>query len=420
MRVKNLKEIQAHKISCHKGGLGLVMKNMNALLALLLALSPLPSRAESISLERFLELALSQNPGLKAESAASEGAEAAASGLAIPSPMAGLMRMSDKSGSSGGFEIEQTLPFPTRLTGDHSARQHESQARSARLRLAKVENQAEARLLYFRLWQTRERINLLREKKAALENHVRLAGASTRSDSFLKVHQLKAESDLDLLENEILQAEQDARERQLEAAELLAEDPATFHPEVRETPPSPLPSESELTKPLSEQAGALDLLAMDSRLTEARSSWLPDLNFRFKKINGTSMNPGYNELMVGLSLPFVYFWGPAAANEKASAGRQEAEARLEQENLKNRTRRIALHERAANLHKQLEQFREKLLPRAEKRMHYVHNLAPRDMETLEDHRESMEFLPELKLKALETRTAYEETLAELAKFKELP
>jgi hypothetical protein len=58
----------------------------------------------------------------------------------------------------------------------------------------------------------------------------------------------------------------------------------------------------------------------------------------------------------------------------------------------------------------------KLLPRAEQRMKIVHNLAPRDMETIQDHRETMEAFPNLKMAELELRMQYEETIAELEKY----
>lgn len=49
-------------------------------------------------------------------------------------------------------------------------------------------------------------------------------------------------------------------------------------------------------------------------------------------------------------------------------------------------------------------------------MRLVHNLAPRDMETLQDHRETMEAFPGFKLKALDIRDQYEQTVTELEKF----
>ena len=58
----------------------------------------------------------------------------------------------------------------------------------------------------------------------------------------------------------------------------------------------------------------------------------------------------------------------------------------------------------------------KLIPRAEKRMRLVRNQAPRDMETLQDHREIMEAFPDLKLKSLALREQYEEAVSELEKY----
>lgn len=48
-------------------------------------------------------------------------------------------------------------------------------------------------------------------------------------------------------------------------------------------------------------------------------------------------------------------------------------------------------------------------------MRLVHNLAPRDMETITDHRETMEAFPNLKMNELDLRQQYEEVISELEK-----
>ena len=72
--------------------------------------------------------------------------------------------------------------------------------------------------------------------------------------------------------------------------------------------------------------------------------------------------------------------------------------------------------KAESLKKQITILKDKSIPRAEKRMKLVHNLAPRDMETLQDHRETMEALPELKMKALSYRLEYEQAISNLEKY----
>lgn len=153
-----------------------------------------------------------------------------------------------------------------------------------------------------------------------------------------------------------------------------------------------------------------------SRESEAKSSWFPELNIRYKKMGETSMTPEYSEIMVGASLPFVYFWEPKAASRSATADRLQAELAYSKERRRVETAKTVSRTKAEALKKQLENLKTKLLPRAEQRMKLVHNLAPRDMETLDDHRETMESFPDLKLKALELRMQYEEAAAELQKF----
>lgn len=99
-----------------------------------------------------------------------------------------------------------------------------------------------------------------------------------------------------------------------------------------------------------------------------------------------------------------------------SAERLQGEYALAQEKRQIESRRENLVTKAEALKKQIEQYGSKIIPRAEKRMRFVHNLAPRDLETLQDHRESMEVFPELKLKALDLREQYEETVSELEKY----
>jgi outer membrane protein TolC len=386
------------------------------LITLLSVLSVSAKADDEMTLEQFLVDAQGQNLSLKAEGASALAAKEGAAGIAIPPPMVGVTQMRDDSGQATNFEVIQTIPFPTKISSEHSARQLEADSKSAMLSARGREVSAQAKLIYFKLWKTQERIRLLLDKKAAIEQHLKLARAATRSDSFLKIHLIKSESDLDLMENEILQAEQDKRERQIQAAIFLNRDPKTFKVVAREFSLSKLPEERSLEKPNQLEVMRFDLEALKARESEARSSWFPEFNLRYREMGGTTMTPRYSEVMVGASLPFIFFWEPKAASGKAAAERAQGEYLLEQERRRIQSEQATLFTRAESLKKQLDQFKDKLLPRAEQRVRLVHNVAPRDMETLQDHRETMEALPELKLKALEVRDQYEEAVAELEKY----
>lgn len=370
----------------------------------------------SLTLESFLSQVREQNLGIKVESAKAEAASARAVGVALPAPMVGIVQMKETGGGkASGFEVNQTIPFPTKLTSDRSARRYEASAQEEGRKAIVSETMAKARLLYFSIWAAQEKSGLLKERKAAINQHIKLSRAGSRSDSFSNIHILKAESDLDALDNDIISAEQAFRNKQIEAAEYINADPAQFRPIVEEPSLAELPGKS-LETPHQLESAKLTLESFKSRESEAASAWLPEFNLRYKKMGASPMLPRYTEVQVNASLPFLVFWEPHAATKSAAAERMQAELELERESRKVQTERASLQVKAEALRKQLDNLNFKLLPRAEKRMRLVRNLAPRDLETLQDHREAMEAFPDLKLKALEYREQYEETIAELQKF----
>lgn len=372
---------------------------------------------ERISLEQFILEARSQNLTLKASTSSAEAEKEEAHGIRIPPPQVGLIQMKMDAGSGSGFTVSQSIPFPTKISNDHAARQAMASARKEELNAREMEVVAAAKYLYFRLWEAEERLRLLNEKSRIVENHIKLARAASRSDSFLKIHVIKAENDLDLLKNNLIEAEQNVREKQIDAAEFLNREPSTYHPVVSEFPPSKIPELKSLNEPHQLEEKKFELESLKSRESEAKSQWMPDFNVQYKEMGQTPMLPRYTEVMVGASIPFAFFWQPKAESSKAAAKRQEGQSLLEREQRRIEAEKSTYMERAVSLKKQLDQFTNELLPRAEKRKKIVNNLAPRDMETLQDQRETLEAFPELKLKALEVREQYERAIMELEKFR---
>ncbi len=373
-------------------------------------------KTEPLSLEQFLSSVKNQNLNLKVEKTSAQAAKEASAGISLPAPMIGITQIQDQSGNANGLEISQTIPLPSALSHEHSARESEAKTKGATSNQRQREVLSEAKLLYFNLWKSQERLTFLQEKKVALLDHLKLARATTRSDSFLKIHTLKVEVDLDLLENEITQSELENREKQIQLAELINRDEKNFHPLALEFPESSVPNENLLKSPLSLEIKRHELESLKAREQVARGSWFPEISLRYRQMGGTQMNPRFSEAMIGITLPFVFFWEPQASSGKAAAETLQGEFSLSQEQRQVETKRSILIARALSFKKQLTQLKEKLLPKAENRMRLVRNLAPRDLETLQDHREAMEAYPELKLKTLEMRGQYEETISALEKF----
>lgn len=372
--------------------------------------------AESISLSGYVTEVETQNLTLKASSATVDAADARSAGVKLPEPMVGYIQMQDKSGSANGFEISQTIPFPTKLTSDRNARKIEVEIEKANAIGLKKEVLAKARLLYISVWAAQAKLQFLKEKKDAISQHLRLSRASTRSDSSLQIHTLKAESDLDLLDSDIIEAEQMLKEQQIAFAEFAKKDTTSYRPTVETPPLSEIPKFEELKSPSQLEAKRLDVERLDARASEAKSGWLPDFNVRYRDVGSTGMMPALKEVMIGATIPFAFFWEPHAASKSAQAEKLKAQAEYSQEKIRIEATTTSMLAKAESLKKQIELINEKLLPRAEKRMKLVHNLAPRDMESLNDHREAMEQFPDLKLKGLDLRMQFESTVAELARF----
>lgn len=369
--------------------------------------------AESMRLEQYVRMAESESLQVKSSQAAASSSEGSGAKVGLPAPMFGLNRIQDASGAAGGFEITQAVPFPGSLSSERETKKSEARARRLMAKYSAREVAALARLIYVKTWLAQERVSLLKEKARMIGEHLKLSRAVTRSDSFLKIHSIKAEGDLDSLEGDILQAEQTLRESRIRAAEFVNRSVTDF--ELIAEDVAPASAAAVKTGSLLLEVKNSELEASRFRETTAHRSWFPELNLRYREMGGTMLAPKYSEVMIGASLPFLYFWESRATTAEASGARQQAEFELQKTKREIEAQVMTLRTRIESLNVQLELYRNKLLPRAEQRMKLIRNVAPRDMETLQDHRETMEALPELKLKALELRAAHEEAVAELAK-----
>ena len=375
------------------------------------------SAAQPLTLEEFIARTHDQNLELRIEQAKLESFDAKSIGLIIPPPMLGFSQMKEEDGSkANGFEIYQTIPFPTKLFADHAARNLEFKSQAELRLVSQRQILLNAKLLYFSLWQSQNRLSLLFEKKDVLREHLKISRSVARSDSFTAIHVLKAESDFDLLDNEIESTKQFILEKQFEMANFINSDPASFKVETVEPRISNIPKIDSFNQNHLYYSKQFTVESLKAKENLAKLSWLPDFNLRYKEMGSTSTSMKYNEFMIGITLPFVFFWEPYTLTKLASHERQAAEYGLEKEKINFRSDQAILLSRAESLRRQIETLSHKLIPRAEKRMKLVHNLAPRDLETLQDHRETMEAFPELKMRALVLRVEYEKAVAELEKY----
>lgn len=371
---------------------------------------------EVLTQSKFLQQVEEQNLDLKSEQAKYDAATANDYGINLPPPMFSLIQMKEEGSSRAtGYEIVQEVPFPTKLWGDAKARDYEAQAQLKLLIAKKNEIRARAKLLYFSLWQEQERYELFKEKKNILDDHIKLSRSTARSDNLAAIHLLKAESDRDLLENEILEIEQKFIGKQAEVAIMLNVD-SRLKLKAEEPPLSSIPIIGSTDQTPQVMAMQLNLNALNKRELEAKSSWFPDFVIKYKQMGESDMQPESNETMIGITVPFLFFWEPYGKSKQAKNQRLVAEYELQKQKRTIEADKNILVAKAEALKKQIETLNSKLIPRAKKRMNLTHNIAPRDPESLQDHREAMETYPDLKMKSLDLRMQYEEIISNLENF----
>jgi len=388
-----------------------------SLIALQLIVVQMAKADELLEYSAFLEKVQMQNLDLKIATAIQEKTAAQANGIRLPDPMLSGIQLQPKTGDVGrGFVASQNIPFPTKILSNHASRRSEALAQEQSKLAKEQEVLSQSRYIYFSLWAAQEMMNLLHEKQAIIENHLKLARSVARSDSFVNVHLLKAESDLDMLLIEIQSAEQKLIEKQTDLAALINEDPSNYKVKVQALP-FPKIQKIKITHQTPQiKSLGFNLESKSSSLDEAYSAWLPDFNFSYKQMNNSAMGGAYQEAMLGVSVPFLFFWQPQSQVKEAVAQKTEAQYRLEKQtrlieaDVENQSTLLT------SLQKRLKLIEENLLPRAEKRLKRIRNIAPRDLETLQDYRKTHEAFPDLKIKALEIRVDLERAIAKLKQY----
>ena len=160
---------------------------MNKLTTLFLLLGFQSAYAQTITLQEYLKKAADQNIDLKIDQSRADSINAKAIGLAVPPPMLGLIQMKEQQGTSAnGFEISQTIPFPTKLASDHSARKYEAKSQEENRLISKKQTLLRAKLLYISLWQDQARTALLEQKRSFLRDHIKLAVSSCSRNMLTK------------------------------------------------------------------------------------------------------------------------------------------------------------------------------------------------------------------------------------------
>jgi len=114
------------------------------------------------------------------------------------------------------------------------------------------------------------------------------------------------------------------------------------------------------------------------------------------------------EIMIGIDLPFAFFWQPRAEKAEAVANKMIAESNYRKAEVESEALKQSLMKRSDILKNQIKTLKEVSIPAAQKSLRYLKNIAPRDMSGLETHRRIFQDYISLRTQLVELRMAYEE------------
>ncbi|AUN97688.1 hypothetical protein C0V70_06095 [Bacteriovorax stolpii] len=127
-----------------------------------------------LTIAQYLEKVRVSNFEIKLEDEKLKASEARSVGIRLPSPMASLIQMKEESGGSpNGFEINQQLPFPTKITSEHKIRKLEANVQKKMLEVGINEAIAKAKMAFIGLWIVQENISIFNQQKS-MENDLLL------------------------------------------------------------------------------------------------------------------------------------------------------------------------------------------------------------------------------------------------------
>ena len=349
------------------------------LFGLLLQLPPGPDASRH--LEALVDIALRQNPEIRAAQRRWEAASAwPARARALPNPTVSFAYANAGSpfpGTSVGEDplsfvapmVTQRFPFPgkrglrgavARSEADREGRLHDA----VRLRIV-----GELKRAYFELYRTERSIEIVERNRELLNRFTSVARSRYEVGSGLQQDVLRAQVEETILEDRLSVLDQEAGSLAGRINQLLHRSPETPFNTVREIVPSILPFTVEQLYAVAEEANPildsnrLEIDRNSGALELARKEHLPDIEVRFGRMFMGSFDDMW-EASVSVDIPLFY-------NQKERRGVESAVAALEESRSRFAAagqalfREVSDHFLAAQRTDRLERlYREAVIPQA--------------------------------------------------------
>ena len=373
------------------------------LLALVFILASGPLSASTIS--SFLEMVRTKNLDIQSQKHIVNGALERSKGLNLPAPQVGVSQMRNLEGSFYGFEVQQSFPLSSKLFDDKKTRQNKYSLQRKESSFLSDSILFEARLAYVNYWASYQKMLLAVELRDWLKHHLKYAQSLVRSNSDMRIHSLEIEGSIGIYDNEISFLKTMLEAEKSKLRNIVYE--ASYDPEVPILDVIPELPTSALESRIAEIDFA-KLQVATSNHEVAKNANAPNFFLKLRKLDRPMLRMANQEIMVGIDLPFLYFWQGRADNAEAFANKHVAEAKYKKSIVESDSLKESLKAQTRLIKDQFRNLNNISVPAADKRLRYLKNIAPRDMSGLESHHRIFHDAIELKTQLVDARTRYEE------------
>lgn len=365
----------------------------------------LAAPASASSIHSYLAHVEKNNLEIQVQPKLIDAASLNSEGLNLPAPMIGVSQMRNLQGTSYAFEVQQQVPLSSRAFDDKKKREENLKLQRKKSEYFTSATLFEARLAYVSYWASNENLRLLEELRKWLDHHLSFARSISRSDTEMRLHTLEIESLIGIYDNEIISLKNTLEGKKVKLRSLCFD--ANYDPGIPSLDGVKEFSETEGFSRLSQiDLGKLRVAMED--LEVARSSGLPNLFLKYKKLDRPMIGMANQEIMVGIDLPFAFFWQVRAEKARAQAEKAVADARYKKSQVESEALRKSLKSQAELLQDQLKNLDLISIPAAEKRLKLLKNLRPRNMSGLDSHHKVFHDAIRLKSQRIDVRLRYEE------------
>lgn len=373
------------------------------------------SHAESaLNFEEFWQQVKASNPSIKEKDALIKSIEKNPS-LEIPAPEVSVSQMNENVPffSSGKmqrtFEISQSIPFITKFSKASEVKQANIQKSNEENFLFQKELKLESYQVFLTYAKNQELKKILAEKLTFYKNHLARAKSLQVTNQAYQVHLLDMGIEISSIKSELKIKDIDIAEIKSLLNRLRNHDINESLSEV-ELPLLSSPSTDNQEGLLKHPAFALNQLEIENMTKEkemAKLDWAPDFNLKLRDIKSFDSHfTDGKEIMIGITLPFIFPWQRNAKTESLSY-------KIKSQEYKGEQIKTELNQNYSTLENKLKEqwillsiYKEQNLPLVQKKINLTHKLTMTDMESLDARRNAIDQLFNLKSKIIEEEMSY--------------